>query len=58
MDAISNILGGMDPEEAAARLADAARELYPLLDQEAQRRFITRMLGEPGTDKTIAMVHL
>ncbi len=58
MDAIKTILDDMEPEEAAARLADVARELYTLLDEEQQRRFITRMLGEPGTDKTIAMVHL
>lgn len=58
MDAFRKLLEEMPPEEASARLADATRQIYALLEEEAQRLFITQMLGEPGTDKTLAMVHL
>lgn len=58
MDAFRKLLEEMPPEEASERLADVTRQIYALLDEETQRLFITRLLGEPGTDKTLAMVHL
>jgi len=58
MDELGKILGGMEPEEAAKAIAKAAREIFPLLDEEKRRDVITQMLGEPGEDKVVGLVHL
>jgi len=58
MDELGKILGSMDPEEAASTIAKAAREIFPLLDEEKRRDVITQMLGEPGEDKVVGLVHL
>ena len=58
MDELEKILGGMEPEEAAKAIAKAAREIFPLLDEEKRRDVITQMLGEPGEDKVVGLVHL
>ncbi len=55
---IFDVLGRMEPREAASALARAARTLFALLDEEERRDFIEQMLGEPGEDKVIGMVHL
>jgi len=58
MNELGNILGGMDPKDAAKALAEAARSVFPLLDEEERRDVITQMLGEPGEDKVVGLVHL
>ena len=58
MDELGKILGCMEPEEAANAIAKAAREIFPLLDEEKRRDVITQMLGEPGEDKVVGLVHL
>jgi hypothetical protein len=58
MDELEKILGRMEPEQAAVSLALAARGLFALLNEEQRREFIERMLGEPGEDKVVGMVHL
>jgi hypothetical protein len=58
MDALQNIIDGLDPKEAANALADATRRILPLLDDEGRSETIMRMLGEPGGDKVTGLVHL
>jgi hypothetical protein len=58
MDELKSMLERMDPAQAATSVALAARELFPLLGEEERREFIERMLGEPGEDKVVGMVHL
>lgn len=58
MNELEKILDRMEPEQAAASLALAARNLFALLNEEQRREFIERMLGEPGEDKVVGMVHL
>lgn len=58
MDELEKILGRMEPEQAAVSLAQAARSLFGLLNEEQRREFIERMLGDPGEDKVVGMVHL
>lgn len=52
------IVKTMDPLEAAAEIADAAKELFSLLGDEALRNFLTRMIGDEGNDKITGLVHL
>jgi hypothetical protein len=58
MDEIKAILGRMEPREAARSLASAAKDLFPMLEEDEQRVFLESMLGEPGGDKVVGMVHL
>jgi hypothetical protein len=58
MDELGKLLGGMEPQEAARAIAKAAREVFPLLGEEERREVITEMLGEPGGDKVVGLVHL
>lgn len=58
MDELEKILGRMEPQQAAISLALAARNLFGLLNEEQRREFIEHMLGDPGEDKVVGMVHL
>ncbi len=58
MDEIGNLLGRMEPKEAASAVARAARDVFSLLDEAERRDFIEQLLGEPGEDKVVGMVHL
>lgn len=58
MDDIKDILARMETKDAAGAVAAAARDLFPLLDEEARREFIEQMIGEPGGDKVVGLVHL
>ena len=58
MDELGRILREMDPNEAADAVATAVKDLLPLLEEEERRTFIEKMLGEPGHDKVVGMVHL
>lgn len=58
MDEFVNLLGSMDPQDAAKAIAKAAREIFPLLEEEERREVITQMLGDPGGDKVVGLVHL
>ncbi|ACU90026.1 hypothetical protein Dbac_1937 [Desulfomicrobium baculatum DSM 4028] len=58
MSELEKFLDRMEPEQAAVSLALAARGLFALLNEEQRREFIERMLGEPGEDKVVGMVHL
>ena len=58
MNEIARIVSRMEPNAAAQALAQAARDVFPLLSDGEQREFIERMLGEPGEDKVGGLVHL
>lgn len=58
MEELEKLLAGLEPQEAAGAIAKAAREVFPLLDEEERREVITQMLGEPGGDKVVGLVHL
>ncbi len=58
MDKLGELLGGMEPHAAAKAIAKAARDVFPLLSEEKRREVITEMLGDPGGDKVVELVHL
>lgn len=58
MNEIKAILSRMEPKAAADAIASAARDIFPLLNEGEQRDFMERMLGEPGDDKVVGLVHL
>jgi hypothetical protein len=58
MDELADILENMEPEAAASAIAEAARAVFPLLTEAKRRALITGMLGEPGEDKVVGLVHL
>ncbi len=57
-DKIQQLVESMDPLEAAEQLADAAKKLFSLLDEDALRRFLTRLIGDERQDKITGLVHL
>lgn len=58
MDETAKLLGALEPQEAARAIAKAARELFPVLEEEERREIITNMLGDPDGDKVVGLVHL
>ncbi len=48
----------MDPLEAAVEMADAAKQLFSLLGEEALRDFLSRLAGDEHRDKIAGLVHL
>jgi hypothetical protein len=57
-DQLQHLLDSMDPEEALAALAAAAKKLLPLLGEEARLNFMLRLVGAAGGDKVGSLVHL
>jgi hypothetical protein len=55
---LQKIIKEMDPEEALAVLAETAKDLFPLLGEEARLKFVMSFTGEAGKDKISSMVHL
>jgi len=55
---IQQLVESMDPLEAAAEMADAAKQLFSLLGEEALRYFLTRLIGDESRDKLAGLVHL
>jgi hypothetical protein len=58
MNELEKILERMDPAQAAVSVALAARSLFALLNEQERREFIEHMIGDPGEDKVVGMVHL
>jgi hypothetical protein len=58
MEALQKLLSALEPQEAARAIAKAARELFPVLEEEERREIITNMLGDPDGDKVVGLVHL
>jgi hypothetical protein len=58
MEEFKKLLGGMEPSQAAKAIAQAAGDIFPVLGDEERREIITQMLGDPGGDKVIGLVHL
>ena len=55
---IQELVESMDPLEAAAEMADAAKQLFLLLGEEALRDFLARLVGDENQDKVAGLVHL
>jgi hypothetical protein len=58
MGGIQRNIDRMEPREAAAEIADALKQLFPLLDEEDRARFVMNVIGESSGDKISSMVHL
>lgn len=58
LEKIEEIVREMDPEKALSALAVAAKDLFPLLEEEARLKFVMALTGEAGKDKIASMVHL
>lgn len=58
MNELEKILEHMNPAQAAVSVALAARNLFALLNEQERREFIEHMIGDPGEDKVVGMVHL
>jgi hypothetical protein len=57
-DQLQHLLDSMDPQEALAALAAAAKKLLPLLGEEARLNFMVHLVGAAGGDKVGSLVHL
>ena len=55
---IQQVIDAMDPLEAAAEMADAAKKLFSLLGEESLRDFLSNLIGNGGRDKIAGLVHL
>jgi hypothetical protein len=55
---VTQLLEGMDPEQALAAVAGALKKIFPVLGDEARLRFLADLLGDAASDKVASMVHL
>ena len=55
---IQELVESMDPLEAAMEMAEAAKQLFSLLGEEALRDFLARLAGDENRDKIAGLVHL
>ncbi len=55
---IEQLVESMDPLQAATEMADAAKQLFAVLGEEALRDFLSKLIGDEGKDKITGLVHL
>lgn len=55
---LQQIIDSMDPLEAAAEMADAAKRLFSILGEEALRDFLSGLIGDASQDRVAGLVHL
>ncbi len=55
---IGELIQSMEPSEAASEMAEAAKELFSHLGEEALRVFLEKLIEGGTEDKTAGMVHL
>ncbi|NJL60047.1 MAG: hypothetical protein HC887_10820 [Desulfobacteraceae bacterium] len=48
----------MEPEQAMAEAAEAVKQLFSHVGNEARMNFIYKLIGNAGDEKTASMVHL
>ena len=53
---IQELVESMDPLEAAAEIADAAKQLFSFLGDEALRDFLAGLVGDENQDKIAGLV--
>jgi uncharacterized membrane protein len=58
MDALFDIISGMEPEKALAEIAEITGRLLSDLDSEARERFLMNLVGQSEGDKVSSLVHL
>lgn len=57
-ETLRDLVNAMAPEEAASALGTKLKKIFPLLEDDAQPRFIMNPVGETGDDKVAGLVHL
>ena len=55
---IQQVIDSMDPLQAAAEMADAAKKLFSILGEDALGDFLTNLIGNGGQDKLSGLVYL
>ena len=58
VDKIQELVNNMEPQEAVSAIAFAIKELFPLLDEDTQIKFVMDLVGDSGDDKVTSLVHL
>jgi hypothetical protein len=58
VDKIQDLVKNMEPEEAAPAIAQAMKDVFPLLDEDARLRFVVELIGDSGDDEVASLVHL
>ena len=58
VDKIQELVNNMEPQEAASALSFIIKDLFPLLDEDAQIGFVMNLMGDSGDDKVTGLVHL
>jgi len=55
---IQQLIESMDPLEAAVEIADASKQLFSVLGEDALRDFLARLIDDKSRDKVLGLVHL
>jgi hypothetical protein len=58
MGQLRQLIDNMDPQEAAAEISQAMKNLFPLLTEEVRLEFIMNLTGNSDKDKIGGLVHL
>lgn len=55
---IQELVNNMEHQEAASALAFVVKDIFPLLNEDSQIKFVLDLMGDSGDDKVSSMVHL
>jgi len=55
---IQELVNNMGHQGAASALAFVVKDLFPLLNEDSQIKFVLDLMGDSGDDKVSSMVHL
>ena len=58
VDKIQELVNNMEHQEAASALAFVVKDIFPLLNEDSQIKFVMDLMGDSGDDKVSSMIHL
>jgi hypothetical protein len=58
VDKIQELVNNMEPQEAVSALSFVIKDLFPLLNEDIQIKFVMDLIGDSGDDKVSSLVHL
>ncbi|MDP3030119.1 MAG: hypothetical protein D4R73_08675 [Deltaproteobacteria bacterium] len=55
---LDEIISGMSIDQVKDLIVSLMEQIFPVLDEQAQKDFVLKMVGKAGDEETSSMVHL
>jgi hypothetical protein len=55
---LDEIISGMSIDQVKDLIVSLMEQIFPVLDEQAKKDFVLKMVGKAGDEETSSMVHL